>query len=557
MPPFSVISGANFTVAGFSTTNVVIQFSPTSVGAASNNIVFNSDNGGGVNILVTGTAAIVPQAGFTASPTIGTVPLTVTFNDTSTGTITNRFWNFGDGAVNSTTTNIVTHTYTLAGANTVILTVTGPVGTSSATNYNYIVATNQYYTYIINNGTLTITGYNGPGGDLTIPDKINGLPVTSIGNYAFYYNASLTSVFIPSSVTNIGVGVFYACTGLTAIIVDAYNPVYVSLAGVLFDKNRNTLIQCPVGETGTYLIPDSVTNIGFGAFVDCFALTNVVFGTNVTSIGDHAFDSSGLTSALIGNSVITIGNSAFGGCPSLTSVTIPNSVTNVGGSAFEHCRSLTNVTIGNNVICIGDTAFGGCWSLTSVTIPNSVIQIGTGGYGAFVECVGLIRVSIGNGVTKIGDGTFYGCTALAIVTVGNSLTNIGDGAFYYCASLTGIYFKGNTPTLGGTNVFTYATNAIVYYLPGTSGWGATFAGCPTALWNPVVQTGNGSLGIQTNQFRFKIAGTTNIPVVVEASTNLGGAWIPLQSVNLTNGSFYFSDSQWTNYPGRFYRIRSP
>ena len=52
-------------------------------------------------------------------------------------------------------------------------------------------------------------------------------------------------------------------------------------------------------------------------------------------------------------------------------------------------------------------------------------------------------------------------------------------------------------------------------------------------------------------------GTANIPVVVEASTNLGSGWVPLQSVSLTNGDFYFSDPQWTNYPGRFYRLRSP
>ena len=63
--------------------------------------------------------------------------------------------------------------------------------------------------------------------------------------------------------------------------------------------------------------------------------------------------------------------------------------------------------------------------------------------------------------------------------------------------------------------------------------------------------------MRTNRFGFTITGTTNIPIVVEASTNFRSGWTALQSLNLTNGSFYFSDPQWTNYPRRFYRIRSP
>jgi hypothetical protein len=89
-------------------------------------------------------------------------------------------------------------------------------------------------------------------------------------------------------------------------------------------------------------------------------------------------------------------------------------------------------------------------------------------------------------------------------------------------------------------------------------WGLTFAGLPAVLWNPQVQTSDGSFGVRTNRFGFNITGTTNIPIVVEACTNLTSpVWTTLQSCNLTNGSLYFSDPQWTNYPSRFYRIRSP
>jgi len=78
------------------------------------------------------------------------------------------------------------------------------------------------------------------------------------------------------------------------------------------------------------------------------------------------------------------------------------------------------------------------------------------------------------------------------------------------------------------------------------------------LWNPQAQAADGSLGFKTNRFGFNITGTTNIPIVVETGTNLtSGVWTPLLTATLTNGSIYFSDPQWTNYPGRFYRLRSP
>jgi hypothetical protein len=91
-------------------------------------------------------------------------------------------------------------------------------------------------------------------------------------------------------------------------------------------------------------------------------------------------------------------------------------------------------------------------------------------------------------------------------------------------------------------------------LPGTTGWGSTFGGCPTALWNPQAQ----SPGVRSNQFGFTITGTTNLAVVVEACTNLANPiWSPVGTNTLTGGSSYFSDPQWTNYAARFYRLRSP
>ena len=99
---------------------------------------------------------------------------------------------------------------------------------------------------------------------------------------------------------------------------------------------------------------------------------------------------------------------------------------------------------------------------------------------------------------------------------------------------------------------------VSYYLAGTSGWGTAYAGRPACLWTPEPQTTGPNFGVRANRFGFDITGPADIPIVVEATTNLtGGSWVPLQTCTLTNGSIYFSDPAWSSFPTRFYRIRSP
>jgi hypothetical protein len=178
----------------------------------------------------------------------------------------------------------------------------------------------------------------------------------------------------------------------------------------------------------------------------------------------------------------------------------------------------------------------------------------------------LSGVTIPNGVASIEDFTFYQCYNLARVTVPRSVTNIGNYAFAYC--MIAVYFQGNTPAVASSAFYfdavshpIYSFGTAVYYLPGTTGWSsfsANNAGLPVVLWNPLIQASGASFGVQNNQFGFNIIGTADIPIVVVACTNLASPfWTPLQTAILTNGLLYFSDPQWTNYPGRYYRIRSP
>ena len=165
---------------------------------------------------------------------------------------------------------------------------------------------------------------------------------------------------------------------------------------------------------------------------------------------------------------------------------------------------------------------------------------------------------IPNGVTTIAAEAFHGCTSLTNVSIPNTVTSIRDSAFKACFSLASVYCMGNHPT-EGANLFLGDTNTV-YYLPGTTGWGSTYGSRPTVPWvlpHPLILTIPPTFGLQNKGFGFIISWATNLPVVVEACTDLDNpAWSPVGTNTLTSGSSYFSDPAWTNYSSRFYRIRS-
>lgn len=163
------------------------------------------------------------------------------------------------------------------------------------------------FTYEASGTQITITKYTGPGGDVTIPDTIAGLPVTSIrdvaflrctgltgilignsvasiGQSAFYGCSGLSSVSVGNSVTNIAYTAFSGCTGLLSINVNAPNTAYSSLDGVLFNKNQDTLMLYPCGKGGSYSVPDGVNRIEGGAFVGCSSLTSVILPDSVVAV---------------------------------------------------------------------------------------------------------------------------------------------------------------------------------------------------------------------------------------------------------------------------------
>ena len=342
--------------------------------------------------------------------------------------------------------------------------------------------------YLVTDGKAIFAKYNGElrvskyiAADITyeIPAKLNGLLVTSIGNYAFGKtlgnNSSLTSINISSGITRIDSLAFVNCGSLTSIHIGAGiqevswlpsnvlgitisiskdNPYLATDSKAIFAKSNGKLsVSKYVSADTNYDIPSvvdglPVTNIGKKAFWTCYGLTSITIPNSVTSIGDQAFyGCSGLSSVIIGSGVTTIGAQVFQNCRGLVSITIPNSVTSIGVLAFCECSGLTSITISDSVTSIGSSAFQYCRNLTSIIIPDSVTSIGQ---TAFYGCSGLTSIVLPEGIKEIPYSCFKGCTNLESVTIPSTCTSIGDSAFENCSNLTTVIWNISYD-LGGVN----------------------------------------------------------------------------------------------------------
>ncbi len=231
-----------------------------------------------------------------------------------------------------------------------------------------------------------------------------------IGGSAFSVCESLKSIEIPNSVSYLAGNAFEYCSVLRTIEVASDNPYYCDLDGVVYSKDKTTVVSYPRGKHGAYVILEGVTSIGSNAFSVCDSLT--------------AID--------IPHSVNSISRGAFRGCVNLDSVIIPNNVTTIGTEAFRSCK-FTSLEIGNNVVNIGEWAFGGNPNLISLEIPNSVKTIGK---AAFMDCIGLNNIKVGNGVTNISTFAFFDCPNVSSFTILAPMPPVFDGNAFGTISQT-------------------------------------------------------------------------------------------------------------------------
>ena len=427
---------------------------------------------------------------------------------------------------------------------------------------------------------------------IRIPDG-----TTVIGGYAFQNCVSLKTVTIPTSVANISSGAFSGCAGLTTVslpendyiyldkgafsgciglgsfhipsgavlgdsvfsgcvgvtefTVDAANPNYSAVNGILFTKDGTELIQYPAGKKDTaYSVPTGVTNIWAGAFSgnayvksavvpkgmtqingavfrDCTALASVSLPTGITKIGANAFSGcrslvdvaipdsvtfiddqafsncASLTCIVIPKGITILGYEMFRGCTALNSVEIPETVTVIGDSVFEDCTSLTGIELPNDLTALGNSAFLGCTALESIEIPNGVTVIEN---AAFYECTNLTSVELPDGLEEIGASAFYECTSLTKIDIPKGVERIGECAFYFCLEMSTVNFHGDVP-LFGNNAFFWVEAAAGYP-------------CGNATWTDAVrQNYGGALTWKINHsFKNNVCtdcGTKGITIAVQ------------------------------------------
>ena len=448
-------------------------------------------------------------------------------------------------------------------------------------------------------------GYKGsrPTGDITIQNGIkkiissafnecNGITSVNfpntlqyINSKAFYSCSGLTEITIPESLMDLSQQCFGNCPSLKTLYWNAngenmstvYNSPWYPNTVIENVILGNTVVNIPGGVFGGFpiteiIIPNSVTSIGGGAFLNCSGLTEVTLPESLTAINSTVFSGcTSLTEIVIPDSVTSIGSCAFQNCSGLTEITLPESLTTIGStstssSTFNNCSNLTtiywnsinitsytsysyvfnnapisNVIFGNSVTNIPNNAFSSCTSLTEINLPESLITIGN---NAFANCTSLQKIIIPNLVTTIGNNAFNGCSGLTEVTLSESLTTINQDTFRGCTSLTEIVIPDSVTTIGN-NVFYGCTELTEVTLPEslTTINGYAFNNC-TSLQKIIIPDSvtsigqgvfNGCSGLTELTLSDSI---TNIPMyLTQGCTSLTQIIIPNSVTNISNSAF--------------------
>lgn len=283
---------------------------------------------------------------------------------------------------------------------------------------------------------------------INVPDG-----VTKMGDGTFRGCINLTDINVPASVNQLGNDVFDNCTKLKNIIVDENNVNYSSVDGVLFNKDKTTILLYPMGkENSKYTIPNSVITIGPGAFMRCTNLENIEIPNSVVNIEWFAFlGCTGLTEMIIPESVNKIGSEiydmefgyVFEDCENLKIVTLPANIDTFYTSyLFKNCRNLEEIIIPEGTLYIGNNAFSGCTNLSKIKFPESVRSIHT---SAFQGCSSLTSIEIPSFDSIIPNNCFQG-TGLEVLDIPNGITTIYS-AFNKCRNLKQINIPDSVTTI--------------------------------------------------------------------------------------------------------------
>lgn len=289
----------------------------------------------------------------------------------------------------------------------------------------------EYYTYEIQNGEATITGYNKEllRRKVLIPEEIEGCPVTTIGDRAFYDMPSGIGkeFYIPDNVTTFGKEAFAASAYLDS----------VRMPQKLTKMGEGVFAACL--QMHSLEIPDSLTEIPDYAFTNCWGYGEVNKYSAEQSIGR--------VEQCVGKNVTKIGKYAFAGCWNMGKAwgdgRLPEKLESIGEGAFQYCYKIKSLEIPAGVTVIPDRAFQGCERLESIQIDGDITMIGA---EAFDGCVALTSMPLSKSLNLIGADAFRDCTALTAFQLaeGNTHFQVQQGALM---------------TADATRLLTYAASA--------------------------------------------------------------------------------------------------
>ena len=419
----------------------------------------------------------------------------------------------------------------------------------------YYITSSSYTVSVADDGSASYSG------NVTIPSSVSycgiTFKVTSIGAYTFMASKDLVSVTIPSSVTTLGYSAFRDCDRLNSILVDAANPNYSSIDGVVFNKKATNLILCPEGESDSYIIPSSVTTIADSAFVNCDKLTSVILPSSVTSIGNYAFMAcSGIKSITLLPSIKSIGDDAFTNCTGLTSIHVNNafpSAITLGVSLFYGVSGsdcTVYVPIGskslyediypwNKFNIVEETGLFAVYATASSTVGEVT---GSGTYTSGSLCTltatansSYVFINWTENGTEVSKDTSYTFTVDQARTLVANFTNKNNSINATSASTTkgtitggGTYIYGSTCTLQAT-----PKNGYVF-----TGWSE----------NGTVVSTNPSYTFTVNAARTLLANFSAVTVTVTqpTATTLSGSIVVTPSTGFTyslDGKTYQSSNE--------------
>ena len=367
------------------------------------------------------------------------------------------------------------------------------------------------FSYEINDdGTCTITYYDGEADNVSVPSTVYGHKVTKIGDEAFGCNDSIKSVIVPSGVTTIESGAFELCDNLTKVTlpdtvtyIEANAFAYSEkLADISIPENVEYVGDGAFKETNwLYNQPKGVVYVGKVAYTykgTSWLNTKISIKDGTKYISDEAFLSQiGIVEVTLPDSIKGIGWGSFFSCDNLTSINIPNGVEKIDGEAFKFCEKLANITIPDSVSYIGGEAFadtkwfrkqadgmvyagnnaysykgimpknttvtlkegtksiaGGAFygkeNLVGIIAPDSLVSVGD---NAFYECENLKSVSLGKNVEKIGESAFEECTSLESIAIPEKVTEISAYCFSECSALKNVEFPSNLKIISESAFF--------------------------------------------------------------------------------------------------------